>query len=482
MAMKRGRPSVIGFLASLLVLFVACGAAGPPTAPVARAKLHPAVAKQIQTARNGRVSVIVTKNGGASGVEAAAEALGARITARWTIINGFAADLPARSAAALASLPGVRAVLPNSPVAGTGSSAAGSAAALSSSYVYAVQAEKVWAAGYQGDGVSIAIVDSGLHFAANSDFSSRILNNVSFNPEARYSVDKFGHGTHVGAIAGGDGSNSSGKWLGIAPRVNLLNVKFSDDYGNATEKDLVSALQWVYDNRITYNIRVVNISAQVGARMSYKESPTAAAVEQLWFSGVVVVASAGNRGTEDCSVCYPPGADPFIITVGAVDDRGTAELSDDLLAAWSSRGSTLDGHAKPDVMAPGAHVVAYMPSGTLRSEHPDNVVDDHYFRMGGTSMASPVVAGGIALLLQARPALTPDQVKWLVMNTTRSYEQQPSGSAGILDLYRALAYDQPIGEANQGLEPSPLLDPGTNTITYESAMWSNAMWSNSVDY
>jgi serine protease AprX len=374
----------------------------------------------------------------------------------------------------------VKAVLSDSPVQGASTGATTGGTSLASTFVPTVRADSVWDLGYKGSGVTVAIVDSGIGDTGNSDFGKRILTNVSFNSHAAYTIDKFGHGNHVAGIVGGNGANSAGKWMGVAPEVNLLNVKFSDDTGQAKEKDLVDALAWVYDNRSTYNIRVVNISATVGTAMSYKESPTAAAVEQLWFAGVVVVVSAGNRGGEACSVCYPPAADPFVITVGAVDDAGTPALNDDFGKEWSSVGTTTDGETKPDIMAPGAHIVSYMPRGSLRNQAPQNIVDKHYFQMGGTSMAAPMVTGVVALLLEARPDITPDQVKWLLRTTSRPYLNQPEGTPGIVDALSAVTYSESIAMANQGLAPSPLLDPDTGSISYSNTLWSNTLWSNTL--
>jgi serine protease AprX len=239
------------------------------------------------------------------------------------------------------------------------------------------------------------------------------------------------------------------KYVGIAPRVRLLNVKFSDDQGNAAESDLISALQWVYENR-------------------------------AWFNGVVVVAAAGNRGGEECSVCYAPANDPYVITVGAADDNGTRDLSDDVATLWSSAGETLDGHRKPDILAPGSRMVSFMPAGILRDHHPENVVDTHYFRMGGTSMSAPVVSGVVALMLQVNPKLTPDQVKWRLMKPARSYPDRPQGTAGIVDAYSAALFKGAGGKANQGLEPSPLLAPGSGTIDYSNVLWGNVLWGNAL--
>lgn len=466
---------------------LALAATGAPARSLP-ANVHPAVAALLATQPGGTVSLIVGKQAGATGLEAAAERLGARVTARWSFINAFAADLPVRAVPALAALPGVKMVLRNQSVATTARTPGGgtttttgavNTANLLNAYNYSVRADKVWASGYDGKGVTVAVVDSGIA-SGMQDFGNRVLQTVKVNSTAIYAADRYGHGTHVAGIIGGNGALSGGNYIGIAPGVNLISVKFSDDNGTAAESDLVSALQWVYDNRAQYNIRVVNVSANAGAQSSYKESPTAAAVEQLWFAGVVVVVSAGNRGGAACAVCYAPANDPYVITAGAVTDAGTKSLTDDVAVAWSSYGTTLDNHIKPDVVAPGARIISLMSGSTLRDSYPTNAVDTSYFTMGGTSMSAPVVTGTVALMLQARPTLTPNQVKWLLMNTTRTYKSQPARTPGIIQADLAAFYSGTPGVANLGLTPSLLLNTVTNAIDYSNAMWANAMWANAM--
>lgn len=455
-----------------------------PSAPAVPVNIHPAVVALLNSRPSGNLSLIVGKQAGAGDVEAAAARLGATVTARWPFINAFAVDVPVGAVRRLAMLPGVKMVLHNRPVATTakpGGSGSGvvDTTNLANTYNFSVRADLAWEAGYDGRGVTVAIVDSGMN-GGNADYGSRVMTTVKVNSLTATSADKYGHGSHVAGIVGGSGNQSGGKYIGIAPGVSLVSVKFSDDLGVASERDLVNGLQWVYDNRSQYNIRVVNISASAAGQTSYKESPTAAAVEQLWFAGVVVVVSAGNRGGESCSVCYAPANDPYVITAGAVTDAGTSSLSDDGPAAWSSSGSTRDGHVKPDIVAPGSAIVSTISNGTLTSTYPTNVVDNSYFRMGGTSMSAPMVSGVVALMLQKNPHWTPDQVKWVLLNTARTYKGQPRGTGGIVQADQAVLYSGTPGTANQGLTPSPFLDSSTGTINYSTAMWSNAMWSNAM--
>jgi serine protease AprX len=345
--------------------------------------------------------------------------------------------------------------------------------------------------GLNGQGVTVAVVDSGistLHPDFNVSFTnqtSRVIANTKFGSFLT-TTDLYGHGTHVAGIIGGNGKASNGKYKGVAPGVNLVNVKVSNDYGMTYESDLVNGLQWVLNNKDKYNIRLVNLSMNSTVPQSYQTSPLDAAVEILWFNGIVVVVSSGNNGTANGpSTIYPPANDPFVITVGATEDKGTPTLSDDNLAAFSAYGTTEDGFAKPDLVAPGRNVVA--PLGGLLNivfqSHPLYRVDNNYFRMSGTSMSAPVVSGAIALLLQDEPKLNPDQVKYRLLATSNKnwsgYSASQSG-AGYLDAYAAVN-GTTAQSANTGIMVSQMLSTGGNPVTWGSVGWNSVGW-NSVGW
>ena len=209
----------------------------------------------------------------------------------------------------------------------------------------------------------MAVVDSG--FAGNTDFEvyggggARVVASADMVSTPPDTTDLFGHGTHVGGIIGGNGNQSNGARTGIAPGANLVNVKVADSNGMSYASDLVDGLQWIYDNRAAYNIKVVNISMNSTVPESYHTSPIDAAVEILWFNGITVVVSAGNGGSGSI---FPPANDPFVITVGATDDMGTAALNDDGVASFSAYGTTEDGFAKPDLVAPGRNILSCWPA------------------------------------------------------------------------------------------------------------------------
>jgi serine protease AprX len=350
-------------------------------------------------------------------------------------------------------------------------------------YPVAVGADKVWDKPFNldGQGITVAVVDSG--FSVKPDFevydggNSRIVASMDLVGTPPDTSDVYGHGTHVAGVLAGNGNLSNGARSGIAPGVDLVNVKVSDDYGMTYASDLVKGLQWVYDNRFAYNIRVVNISMNSTVAESYQTSPIDAAVEILWNSGIVVVVSAGNSGQ---GLVFPPANDPFVITVGAVDDLGTAAISDDTVAPFSVYGTTEDGFAKPDLVAPGRNILSLLASTDARvyTGHPANRVDTYMFRMSGTSMSAPMVSGAAALLLQSEPTLNPDQVKYRLMTTANKqwdgYSAEMAG-AGYLDIYAAVGTNT-SATANTGLQISQLLWNNGSPIIWDSVGWESVGW------
>ncbi|MBI5031466.1 MAG: S8 family peptidase [Chloroflexi bacterium] len=366
-----------------------------------------------------------------------------------------------------------------SPLAITSSADGGTVdtSVLANVYNNAVRATNVWneAPYYKGANVTVAVVDSG-NFKTNA-IGSRLIGEVNFNAAEHTANDQYGHGTFVTGLIADDGVVSGGKYLGIAPKVNIIGLRVSDDNGMALESDVVNALQWVYNNKATYNIKVVNLSMNSSVWQSYNTSALDAACEILWFNKIVVVVSAGNNGT---STLYPPANDPFVITVGAVDDKATLSLTDDTLATFSAYGTDEAGYLKPDLVAPGKNLIAYLPDNNslaIAALHPENRVDGNYFRMSGTSMAAPLVSGAVALMREANPTLTPDQIKYRLKATANKtwvgYVATKAG-AGYLDVYAAVK-GTTTQSANTSINISRFLFTGTNT-TWGSANWDSANW------
>lgn len=351
-----------------------------------------------------------------------------------------------------------------------------------------VRASDVWNEGpayFQGQGLTVAVIDSGI--AKNKDLGGRLIAKVNFNDAYHDSNDRYGHGTFVASVVAGDGNHSDGKYMGIAPKTNIINVRVSDDVGRSTESDVVQGMQWVLQNEKKYNIRVVNLSLNSTLAQSHDTSPMDAAAEILWFNGIVVVVAAGNNGgalgSNGTPLLYPPANDPFVITVGATDDRGTVSLADDVVAGFSAYGKTPEGVAKPDLVAPGTHIIAVLAENnklTMGATHPANSIDKYYFRMSGTSVSAPIVSGAVALLLQSEPALTPDQVKYRLKATANrnwaGFVSDPwKAGSGLLDIYAAI-HTRTTQTYNTGLSPSRLLWSGSAPIAWNSVNWDSVNW------
>jgi serine protease AprX len=433
------------------------------------------------------VDVIVQLERGTSAAHGAAlvRNAGGEVTRDLHIINGFGAELTAKAAAALAGKPGVRSVSLNGAV----EPSAVDTSRLLTAYNQSIRATRVWNAdrGTIGDGVGVAVVDTGIQGdlpdfrVSQSDSTSRVIVDAVVNPDATTAGDKYGHGTHVAGLIAGNGLNRStsdslyGDYIGVAPGADLINVKASDDEGNASTLDVIDGLQFVVDHQDDYNIRVVNLSLNEATPSSYRTNPLNAAVEQAWNAGIVVVAAAGNRGTASDAVHYAPGNDPFVITVGGVDDQNTADIGDDTAASWSSTGTTRDGHAKPDFLAPGARMVSTLARGSEITRMCSScIVSSRYFRMGGTSMATGVASGAVALIVAKRPNLTPNQVKSALKNNLR----QVPGVGMELDMSAILAYGDELDSPNS-YRPNTYLNSSTGAIDYSRSSWSRSSWSRS---
>lgn len=479
--------TAVPFIPPRAILAAALAALAVALFPLA-SDSSPELVRGSAAAGGSRSEVIVQVRPEASvrSVRAAVRRLGGDVTSRTLpVVNGFAARMPPAATRALAARDDVRAVSPNGDVEQRQFIPT---TLLRTAYPGAVQADKVWNAyaPATGKGIGVAVIDTGIDGAlpdfriSPDDPSSRVIASAVVNPGATSAGDGNGHGTHVAGLIAGNGAARaaadplSGAYIGVAPEANLISVKVSDDAGATSVLDVLYGLQFVLDHRERYGIRVVNLSLSSTVAESAVTDPLDAAVESVWLHGVVVVAAAGNAGTASDAVSYAPGNDPYVISVGATDDAGTRAFGDDTLASWSSRGITQDGHAKPDVLAPGAHLVSTLAPGSAFTQLcPACIENGAYFRVGGTSMSTAVVSGVVADLLQIHPNWTPDQVKGALRNTGAT---PPGTSVRAARLQAALGASGYQLVSNQGLTPSSAIDPATGDIDPTRSSWRAGSW------
>ena len=469
-----------------LALLIALLFAGAARADAATGRLA-----QVAAAHPSRSAEVIVRLAGseADGREAIARH-GGRVTGELHIFNGLVARMPAGAAARLDRDPAVAAVSLNASVRPQ----AVATNHLSTAYPYATNAPAVWNAGggvaATGQGVGVAVIDTGIAGGIHdfrvsaSNTTSRVIGSAVVNPLATTADDTYGHGTHVAGILAGNGNARAwndplrGDYVGVAPGANLISVKIADGQGNATVLDAIYGLQFAIDHKDEFNIRVANLSFESADVQSPSEDPLDAAAEAAWFQGIAVVAAAGNRGDAEGAAQHAPGNDPYVITVGALDDQGSRGRSDDTIASWSSRGLTEDGVAKPDIYASGSHIVSTLsPDSAFGTLCNYCLVSNYYFRAGGTSMSAPVVSGVAALALEDHPDLSPDDLKRLIVGSAYTLaDGTPAVNADAV--VRGTADVGMFPAVNQGLTPNTLIDPASGNIDYTRSSWSRSSWSN----
>ena len=357
-------------------------------------------------------------------------------------------DVTVNSVQALASDPGVSYISLDAPVRSSGH-------IVNTTGTQQVRAQKSLLGlnpTLDGSGVTIAILDSGIDSKHKSFATTgKIKFSKDFTGENR-TDDPWGHGTHVAAIAAGDGAPTSGAYEGIAPAANLVNLRVLDSNGVGRVSNVLAALDWLIANKGNYGVRVVNMSIGTPAINSYEDDPICNAVRKLVDAGVVVVAAAGNNGKDaDGQKIYGaihcPGNEPSAITVGASNSFGTDPRNEDGVTSYSSRGPTrsfsvdsyglvhYDNIIKPDLVAPGNKIISAEAAGNaLLRKYPEletykySTTNMKLMYLSGTSMSTPMVSGAAALLLEANSSLTPNMVKMLLM-----YTAQPLAGFNTLD-------------------------------------------------
>jgi serine protease AprX len=494
---KPGRGFAILALVAALAAPVAATAGESGRSVQAARALVPASLMEDAQAHPAKVfSVIVqgsrgTKSSAVAG--AVNNSLGARpgkakgVRKSFTSVNGVSASLTGAQIVDLAKRPGILAITLDARVQ------------LSAQYTNS----QTWvdSAGvsdfYTGQALSslnvpaIAIVDSGVA-AGRTDFGGRVVKQVTMtNLQPNSAGDGRGHGTFVAGIAAG----SKTGYAGAAPTAPIVSIDVMDDNGMAMTSDVIAAADWILANKGTYNIKVANFSLQSTQAGSFMYDPLNKAVEKLWFSGIVVVAAAGNYGEngQPTTVAYAPGNDPFVISVGASDTNGTGWTStDDTAAPWSAFGYTLDGFAKPDLGAPGRQMVGPVPStSTMPLEHPERITAPGYMWMSGTSFSAPVVSGAAALILAKNPTWTPDKVKGALMLSARPTAAGMALGVGEVNAKGAFdvtnppnpnlglnAFVGPDGTGGQVFDSASWANTATANASWNQASWNSASWAN----
>ena len=411
-----------------------------------------------------RAVVIVQLRRGVSLSEGRAlvRALGGRVQETLPMIDALAADLSGAGAGQLRHDPLVKDVTVNASVHQQ-STPTVDVSKLASTYDSAVNAPSVWNNdGLTGTGVGVGLIDTGIDGnlpdfqVSQRETHSRVIASAVVNPAATTASDGYGHGTDVAGIIAGNGLNRPssdpryGKYVGVAPGANLVSIKVGDEQGSATVLDVINGLIFAVAHQYDYNIRVLNLSLSSSVAESYKTDPLDAMVEWAWSRGIAIVVAAGNSGTAADAVSYAPANDPYVITVGGTDGKAPAD--------WSSRGTTQDGFAKPDVYAPGAHMVSVLaPGSAFASMCSDCILGGAYIRASGTSFAAPVVSGAIADMLQQNPNLTPAHIKGALIASATSFTDRVAGTPVLqIQIDRAL---RTSATADQNLTPNTLAAP-----------------------
>jgi serine protease AprX len=484
-------------------------------AALATSLLPPPAAMADEVAGTVRVNVQVAP-GVLAATERAIESRGGEVAARLDGLDSLVVDVSAGELSRLRAMPGVIDATPDgrvelapgphagasgeagqaTPVEGNGRDAgegrklgldhAGAYSDLASGVgldhiAEVIGADDLWSRGTTGRGIGVALLDSGV-VPVEGLTSGNVRNgpDLSFESQVEHLsyLDTYGHGTHLAGIIAGhddgprnreggfDVDQTSGRHLGIAPDAQLLSLKLATYDGATDVSQVMAAIDWVVQHRNDegLDIRVLNLAFGTDGTQDYRLDPLAYAAEVAWRHGIVVVVSAGNDGS-DYGRLANPATNPFVISVGAADTNRTLDPKDDVVPDFSSRG---DGVRNPDLVAPGRSVLSLRAPGSfIDVNNPQAEVPERYLKGSGTSQSAAVVSGAVALLLQARPELTPDEVKHLLTVTAEPLAAPAEAAgAGMLDIAKA----SKVGVRGKGAVQSH--EPGTGTGSLELARGS----------
>lgn len=408
------------------------------------AKLHPSLASAMsaKTTAEAPLRVIVRYRPGpvARGEARALDTLPSERSFR--LLHARALEIAVEDVAALSDDPAVDLIWPDLPVH-----------AWLDTRVPLIRAPRVWDSAFTGQGVTLAVVDTGLD-ADHEDFAGRLLAYHDFvEPGQDEPRDPNGHGTHVAGVAAGSGAASDGRYRGVAPDASLVVARVLDAAGNGRTSHVMAGIEWA----IEQGARIVNVSLGGPPYPSDGSDAFSQLCNAAVEAGAVVCVAAGNLGPTGQTVGAPAAA-TRVITVGASTSR--ADLPDDSVAAFSSRGPTGDGRVKPDLVFPGTAITAPRARGTSLG----TVRDARYTSLSGTSQATPMAAGTAALLLQANPRLAPDEVKARMRRGARRLDgaEAVAQGAGRGDAYNTFvaAEGRPLGEEpSNGPPPTAVPEP-----------------------
>jgi hypothetical protein len=445
----------------------------------ATALLVPSSAGQAGAAHSSVLQQVIVQAvpGAVAKAEQAVRAAGGTVSRELHLINGFAAAVP--SGLQLGNADGVTAVTPDRAMqlqSATYAPATDPGAPLA--LQTATGASAYYQNGFYGQGVGVALVDSGV--VPEDGLRHNVFFGPDFTPQAsdpalKY-LDTYGHGTFMAGIIAGRTDAATrpysdvNNYVGVAPEANLVSLKVADAVGNTTESSVVAAVDWATQHMTdkNLNIRVINLS--LGAKNTgYANDPLAAAVERAWSFGITVVSSVGNEGAAGIDL---PAVDPYGIAVGAIDNQNTAPLGDDTVASFSNSGT---GGRNPDLVAPGTHIVGLRNVGSAidNSFASTGAVSATLFRGSGTSEAAAVTSGAAALVISQHPGITPDQVKAILSGTARSIIGSTWATAGPGSLNLGGSYGAAVPAATTSAPHA------AGYASFASSLWGGT-WSGNI--
>ncbi len=478
-----------------LAVVTALLAIGAAPAAAANDKVNPSVRVALEAAGPGEAVPVLVVAPGRLGKVASRLPSGTE-AAKLPLVGAVAAWLTQDQIEALADESWVSAIVADNPVYGIGSAASMDVTNLTIGLGELASPQD---GGPDGDGVTVAILDSGI--GVNADLgASRIVGWADLVKGKKHPYDDAGHGTFVAGLIAGDGAASlpredgglaTTQFRGVAPAADVVAVKVLDRFGQGRASTVIAGIEWAIAHKDEYGIRVLNVSIGGNPTGPVADDPMAQAVEEAWDAGLVVVCAAGNEGEFGLGGVLSPGNDPAVITVGATDTRQTADPGDDAVCAYSSTGPTLyDEVAKPDLVAPGNRLISLRERASyIDRTYPENVipvadyapaaparVKSNYIKLSGTSTAAPVVAGAAALMIAEDPSLTPDDVKVRLMRSADAVAGATSHQqgAGTLDGDGALA------ETARAEAPALSADLGDGTTILSDdtyVEWTKFAWT-----